>query len=206
MTRQPFSVLVLAGGQSRRLGYDKVAIRLGEQTLLQATARRVAALTDDLVVVVRPGQTPPEGPWHVAFDHGAGTGLVAALAGGLAAARHAWALAIGCDMPFVSDTLIRYLSGLTSGWQAVIPSCARGLEPLHALYHRQALPHLVAAAARGERRLGAALACLRCRMVPEAEWLPYDPQRRSFVNVNTPDDLVLVHNLWRAGEGPIADP
>jgi len=43
-------------------------------------------------------------------------------------------------------------------------------------------------------------------MVPEAEWLPYDPQRRSFVNVNTPDDLVLVHNLWRAGEGPIADP
>lgn len=198
MSIEPFSVLILAGGRSQRLGRDKTQVRLGEQTLLQATVDRVSALTDDLVIVVRQEQSAPQGPWRVAHDAAADGGLVAALAGGLAAARHRWTLAIAGDMPFVSAALVHHLASLADGWQAVIPSCERGLEPLHALYRADVLTLLMTAVQQGERRLSAALSALGCRFVPEAEWRPYDPQGRSFLNVNTPADLTLAQRLLGA--------
>ncbi len=122
--------------------------------------------------------------------------MLAGVAGGLQAATHDWALVIGCDMPFVSAELVTFLASLRNGWQAVAPQCARGLEPLHAFYHRDLLPQLEAAVARGERRLGLFLQTVPSLLAPEELWRPYDPEGLSFFNVNTPADLARARTRW----------
>ena len=56
---EPFSVVILAGGRSTRLGADKAALRLGGETLVARVSRRLASLTDDLIGVGRVGQPAP---------------------------------------------------------------------------------------------------------------------------------------------------
>ncbi|MEN6479376.1 MAG: molybdenum cofactor guanylyltransferase, partial [Anaerolineales bacterium] len=185
----PFSVVILAGGESRRLGQDKASATLGASTLLERTAMNVALLTSDLLIVLQRGQPAPPGLWRIAHDLAGCRGPIAALAGGLLACHHAWALVIACDMPYVSADLVRFLADLRNDCQAVVPTCALGIEPLHAFYHRSALAPMQEAANRGEQRLSLALRGLRCRYVPSEQWLPYDPTQRSFYNINTPQEL-----------------
>lgn len=189
MAELPFSVVILAGGESRRLGQDKASVSLGAGTLLERTATNLAPLTADLLLVLQRGQPAPPGPWRIARDVAGYHGPVAAVAGGLLACHYAWGLVVACDMPYVSADLVRFLANLRDDWQAVVPTCALGVEPLHAFYHRSALSPLLEAAHRGEQRLSLALRDLRCRYVPPEQWLPYDPTQRSFYNINTPQEL-----------------
>ena len=189
LTETPFSIAILAGGESRRLGQDKATVTLNGSTLLTCTVHNLAALSDDLLVVLRPEQPIIPGPWRIARDVAEHTGALAALIGGLRASVHDWAFVTGCDMPYIAPLLVRYLAGLREGDQAIVPQCRKGLEPLHAFYHRSALPLLLQAATQGEQRLSKALRSLRCRIVPEESWRPYDREGCSFFNINTPEEL-----------------
>jgi len=184
-----FSIVILAGGQSSRLGRHKASVQFGDGTLLSCTAHNVASLTDDIVVVSRADHASIAGDWRVVYDSPPGQGLPAAVAAGLEAAHHDWSFVIGCDMPFVSTALVEHLAGLRGGYQAVIPRCAVGLEPLHSFYRQDVLPSLYDLMLRGERRLSLLEGVIRALTVPEAEWRAIDHEGRSFYNINTPQDL-----------------
>jgi molybdopterin-guanine dinucleotide biosynthesis protein A len=102
---------ILAGGESRRMGTPKAALRLGDRTLLEhaVVTAREAALRP--VVVAKPGMAlptvdaerwdEPAEPRHPL------TGLRAALA----RAGPAGCVALACDTPFVPASLLRALAG-----------------------------------------------------------------------------------------------
>ena len=80
--------IVLAGGQSSRMGTPKAALEWHGSTLLRRTAGILARVTDGPVVVVRaPGQSLPALPPQVEIvdDPREGLGPVQGLAAGLAA-------------------------------------------------------------------------------------------------------------------------
>ncbi len=196
------SAVILAGGLGERLGgRDKATLVLGGETLLSRVRRRLAPLTDQVVVVLRPDQQI--GPAlqealqgaTVVRDLPGHRGVLAAMAAGFMAARHEWSLLVACDMPFVQGELVRYMWSLREGWDIVVPRLPVGLEPLHALYHRRCLAPLQEALAQGRHRVISFYEPLRVRYVDEDEISRYDPQRLSFFNINTPDDMRRAQEL-----------
>jgi molybdenum cofactor guanylyltransferase len=196
------SAIILAGGRGERLtGQDKAALLLNGETLLERAHRRVASLADEVVIVLRPDQelAPP----LVAATQGAivvrdlpgHTGVLAGMAAGLEATRHEWSLLVACDMPFIQASLVRHMWSLREGWDVVVPRLEVGLEPLHALYHRRCLSSIYDALAQGRRRVIGFYEPLQVRYVDEGEIARYDPQRLSFFNINTPEDLVRAREL-----------
>lgn len=187
------SAVILAGGRGERLGADKADILLGGRTLLARTVDALRPLTDDLVVVLRAGQRLAHTPPGVrrAEDLAPYEGVLAGVAAGLQACRSEWALVVACDMPFLSQRLIHYLCELRDGNDVVVPRLPAGLEPLHALYHRNCLPAMLASLQAGKRRLVSFYAGLRVRYVEEPALRRVDPELRSLFNINTPDDLAL---------------
>jgi molybdopterin-guanine dinucleotide biosynthesis protein A len=116
---------------------------------------------------------------------------------GLKAARHARALVVGCDMPFLDLSLLRYMLSLAGDHEVVIPRVDGLLEPLHAVYSKACLPAMARLLGRGRRQIIAFFDEVRVRYVERAEVDLFDPQHLSFINVNTPQDWARVQSLLK---------
>jgi molybdopterin-guanine dinucleotide biosynthesis protein A len=190
------SVLVLAGGNGRRMGGRKDGLPFGEATLLQRALRLGAGISDDVLLACGRWPAPVDRPPGVRLvsDDPRAEGPLSGLLAGLAAARHDACLLLPCDMPFArADVAGRLVARATGNMLVAALQGPRGREPFHAVWRRGALPLLEAVAARGERSLQAALDALAARnalaTVPASDFADLDPELAFLVNVNTADDL-----------------
>jgi|YNPNPStandDraft_1061719.scaffolds.fasta_scaffold51311_1 molybdenum cofactor guanylyltransferase len=206
----PVSVLILAGGRSRRMGQDKIWMELEGVPLIERLVRRVLPLAGEILFSANAGerfealaaQLPL--PARVVADRFPGSGPLAGLHAGLSAARHDLLLALAADLPFVNPRLLRRLIGLAAGFDAVVPQTPADeadllqWEPLHALYRRTCLPAIEAHLAAGDRQVICFFDEVRVRAVPPDELRRFDPDLLSFFNVNTPRDWERSQEILRA--------
>jgi molybdopterin-guanine dinucleotide biosynthesis protein A len=188
--------IILAGGQSRRMGQTKALLRLHPDgpRLIELVCAAVQPLADEIVVSTN---TPADFAWlglPLVADAVPGAGPLAGLAAGLAALHSEWGLLVACDMPFLVTDVLRYLCDQRrDDLAAVVPLNPAGRpEPLCALYHRACLPVLRQHLAAGDYAMQAWLAQVPTRFIPAADLLPLDPDLRTFRNLNTPEDLAEV--------------
>src|SRR5205809_5420699 len=96
------ALLVLAGGDSRRMGRPKPWVEVGDTVLLRYVAARLApAFSEVMVSFSEPEQMEQLIPYRVVFDRKRSAGPLAGLEAGLLAARHEGLLAVARDMPDV---------------------------------------------------------------------------------------------------------
>ena len=204
------TLVVNAGGQSRRMGQPKALLPTpaGDPLLVHvlrrlaplAPARTILVANDPAIAALR---TLPPGTRCLA-DAYPDTGTLGGIATGLGAAP-GWAAVVACDLPFVRVAIFAHLCAIAgeqaeSGdrWDAVVPIVDGYAEPLHALYHRRCLPAIVARLDAGERRVISFLPDVRTRYVDEADLRAIDADLSSFVNVNTPEEWAAVQAVLAA--------
>jgi molybdenum cofactor guanylyltransferase len=205
---------VLAGGRSRRLGRDKRALEVDGVPLLTRSARTLAALVDDVVVVIAHDEDPArvtsliDVHARVVADARADHGPAAGLEVALATARHEHVLVLAGDHPDLEPSVLELLldtatgggSGICRGsgsgqgrtaadHLAVALEGTYGPEPLLAVYRVDALPLVRAALDEGVRRLQDVLARLEPWCVPAATWRALDAEGRTLADLDTPSDV-----------------
>ncbi|GGR63252.1 putative molybdenum cofactor guanylyltransferase [Deinococcus seoulensis] len=192
MTRPPpelwLTGAVTAGGRSSRFGSDKALALLDGRTLLE---RACASLQDCPVrlLIAPPGRyaLPAHlGRWNTHPDLRPGEGPLAGLESALTHAPPGWVAFTGVDLPWLTPDYWRALSAaVTSGCLSVQATDGQGRpQPLAALYHTDLLPHVTALLDSGERRL-------RHAAPPEQTVQVGGFEARTFLNVNTPEELMV---------------
>ena len=182
------SALILAGGESRRMGQDKASLVLDGQTLLQSVAATLQPLFAEVVISVRQPRSDTDLPQ--VSDDVAHAGPLAGMAAGLERSTSPWIFAVACDMPFITAPLIEYLARQRADWQAVVPVVHGYPQPLAAFYAKSSLDRVHALLrGSGKHSLRALLEGLQVRYVNEAEMLEADPQLHSFFDLDTPQDV-----------------
>ena len=182
----PMPAAVLAGGASRRMGRPKAALPWGAGTLAEHQTGRLARLFEEVWLVVK---EPPEwaaGPARVILDGAAEAAAVHGLRRALAEARdRVFVLAV--DLPALAESVIREIArrGIATARAAVVPEADGRLQPLAAVWRREALPELDRRLARGERALQGLAKAVGAEIIPEADWRVFDPSGNSFLNANT---------------------
>lgn len=189
------SCAILAGGDSSRFGKDKAFIEIGGKPLIQQVASRLHKVTDDLFIV---------GNNLCRFDF-LGLRLVQDVVDGMAAlggiytalqsSRHSHLFVAACDMPFLDLNLVRYMFLLSPGYDVVMPYVGGEAEPMHAIYGKTCIPPIQELIHKGDRKIIRFLPQMRVREVREEEIQIFDPQHRSFFNINTPRDMVRMKEL-----------
>ncbi|MDW7711398.1 MAG: molybdenum cofactor guanylyltransferase [Deferrisomatales bacterium] len=182
---------ILAGGKSRRMGADKVALPLGGVPLIERVWSRVALFSTRIVVV---GGAPrldrlAVPTWPDLYPGAGALGGVATAVAGAKQAGEEAVLCVACDMPLLEPALLRHLWQASPGWDVVVPRVAEGYEPLCAVYRPSVLPFLEEEIARGNLRILDVYGKVRTLEVREPELRRHDPELRSFLNVNQPADL-----------------
>ena len=187
------SGVVLAGGQSRRLGRDKAVEPIAGQPLIQRVIERVSQVSTEMVVVVASrarGEALPLLEAHrIALDIYLGKGSLGGIFSGLTAVQEEWGLVVACDMPFLNLELLRYMMSLREGVDAVVPVLEGRPEPTHALYSRACLPHIEERLKADDLKIAGFFEEVRVRYVPEEDIARFDPDYLSFFNINSQSDL-----------------
>ncbi len=191
------SAVILAGGQSRRLGMNKAFVEINGQPLIQRVLDVVLPLANDCIVVTNEPASFAHLPVRVVGDVYPGKASLGGIYSGLLAARGSHAVVVGCDMPFLSGPLLAYMIAQAEGYDLLIPQYDGFLEPLHAVYGKHCLPRMEALILAGCLRISHLLREGRIRYITAADIERFDPARLSFFNINTPEDLARAHKLDR---------
>ncbi len=192
------SVAIQAGGQSKRMGRDKALVPLGGKPLIEHVLDRVRNLGDEVLITSNRPDTLAYLGLPIHGDPNPGAGALAGLHTALEAASGKYVLVIACDMPFVEPALLQHMIQLSSQFEIVIPSMGGRYEPLLAIYARSLLPRIEATLAQGEMRMISFYSQAQMRHVYEDEIKRFDPEMRSFFNINTPQDLARAEGMLPA--------
>lgn len=177
--------VILAGGQSSRMGQDKARMDFLGQTLLARAVDLFTPMFAQVIVSVR----EPRADCVQRQIKDEGGGPLAGLAAGLAAADTPWVFVMACDMPFVSRGLIEYLATMRSGYDAVVPVAAGYPQPLAAFYATYAEKIARELVSGADRSLKSLLGQLRVNYV-DAAAMPAE-FGRCFFDLDTPEDVAL---------------
>jgi molybdopterin-guanine dinucleotide biosynthesis protein A len=187
------TAIILAGGDSKRMGRDKASLLLDGKSLLQRVIESVQPLFAQTLLSVRQPRADLSLPQIC--DTQLGGGPVVGLVSVLERVETPWVFVVACDMPFVAPALIRHLANCRATHQAVVPIVQGYGQPLAAFYAHSALPLLQASLASGEKSLTRALKLLDVCYVAADELVQFDPQLRSFFDLDTPQDAALAEGL-----------
>ena len=201
------SIIILAGGMSKRLGNEKALLKIGEKPLILHTLDNLPKSTEKVIVVSRFEQkrkieSVVGNRVKVVIDEfEAQSPLVGALTG-FKNVREEYALLISCDLPFLSWKVASFLLEVCLNRTASIPRWPNGyIEPLHAAYHVKSAEEAAEEALR-EGKLNMRSMIEKLGMVRYISTLvikQLDPELLTFFNVNTPLDLKKAERILKEG-------
>jgi molybdopterin-guanine dinucleotide biosynthesis protein A len=181
---------ILAGGASKRIGREKALLPFRGKKLVARVHEHVAAVFEEVVLVTNTPGLFSFLPCRTIRDRVPGKGPLSGVDAALRGAQTAFVFVSGCDMPFLSEDLLRLLAGRAQECDLVLPYGPAGPEPLCAVYGKSILPRIEEALTSEAFDLAGLARAVRTRIVPPGEVASVDPGFRSFRNINTPDDYL----------------
>lgn len=196
--------LILAGGMGSRLGYrEKALIDIKGRPLIVLVMKNLRNVVDTIIISVRDEtqgkMLEPFLPGcRFAYDTYKNIGPLAGILSGLEACEDDLCFIAACDMPFINENVVTMLFEKSEHHDAAIPRWDDGfLEPLHAVYKRKPmLRETKKAVENGETIILAPIFKLNVNYVPVEEIRNIDPGLRTFMNINTYDDIEqIIRNM-----------
>ena len=194
------SCIILAGGRSSRMGRDKALLPIPGDEQITFVEQLVAVLAPigEVLLVARDEERARDYASlqvvRIVTDQIAGGGPLMGLYSGLSAIHPAstHALAVAVDMPFVQPTLVSYLLAQAKNDRLLMPVVEDVPQVLLAVYPHTILATIEELLRQGRRDPRSLLGKVPVDYIYEAQLRTVDPQLRSFINVNTPDELAIV--------------
>jgi len=198
------SCIVLAGGKSLRLGYDKVLEIIGNTSLLERVISRVSLLSSEVIIVTANEQTNLElvdyPKLRILCDIYPGKGPIGGIYTGLATSTSFYNLVVASDMPFLNHNLLHYMIQLSANFDLVVPRVGNLVEPLHAVYTKKCLASIEQMIKQDKLSVNQLFQLVKTRYVETEEIERFDPKHLSFFNINTKADLKRARELVRGCE------
>lgn len=184
------SAVLLAGGESRRMGTDKATIIFRGQRLWERQLEILRELDSKRIFIsgrIDPSWRPPG--IELLLDEPPSRGPLSGLTRALARTETTHLAALAIDMPFVRTEHIRFLFSLAAPGCGVVPMIDGRAEALCAIYPREASADFAAALAGTDFSLQSLIRILvrngkvRTVDIPKAKYEIYR-------SVNEPGDLL----------------
>jgi molybdopterin-guanine dinucleotide biosynthesis protein A len=95
-------------------------------------------------------------------------------------------------MPFINKSLVQYLIKRIGDEDVIVPRTKDGLQPLHAIYSKNCLNPIKEIIEHGKFKIIDFYHRVQVNIIEEADFISLDPLRESFINVNTPEELLSI--------------
>ncbi len=184
------NAIILAGGDSKRIGREKATLKLGDSTLIEIIIGKLWGVFQEIILVTDAPKLFEGLPVSITGDvfTTAAKSSLRGVHAGLSYSSSQVNFVMACDMPFLSLELVKLLNKYSSDYQAVVPRLEGYYQPLFAFYQRTCLEAIEYCLYRGYFKVSSFFPYVKARYVTEGEVTKVDPFYHSFFNINTPQD------------------
>lgn len=204
-TREFGTAVVLCGGKSTRMGFDKRKLKLEGHRISEYIGAQLAGAFREIIFVVDEGigtEIVDREKYMVVEDVKKDCGPMGGILTGLLHAQSEYVFFTACDMPFfdveVSKKMMADLSKSKKSGEAPdgIVALRKGfIEPLHGYYHRSLADIIRQRLEQGDRKINQLIRERNFSHISEEEWQGIT-RRDPFRNLNTPSDIASIdHEL-----------
>jgi molybdopterin-guanine dinucleotide biosynthesis protein A len=142
------TAVLLAGGESRRMGTEKATIVFNGEPLWQRQIKLLRHLgAEKILVSARAERSWRPADTELVLDQPPSRGPISGLTAALARTRTSHLVALGVDMPFVTAAQLQHLCLRANAGCGVVPTIGGRAEPLAAVYPVEAYADFAAALA-----------------------------------------------------------
>lgn len=185
------TAIILAGGKSSRMGFDKQFLEFGGKRLLDIIIEQIKEEFEEIIIITNKPEEYRGYPYRIKTDAIESIGPLAGIYTGLKAARSKYSFLIACDMPYINMDYIGYMKGIIEGYGVEVCISEKGghIEPFHGFYSRDIVEELEKYIEEGKRNIRGLISRLDSHYVEEAVAREYSPDLKIFRNLNTQEDL-----------------
>ncbi len=198
------TAVILAGGQSSRMGFDKQLLYKGSQSIMKRICISLQTRFDDIIIVSNTPELYQCNGLRVISDIMPGMGPLGGIHAGLSHASSEAVFVTACDMPFVDLPYIDYMKSVIKG--ADYDACvtenffdkAGRYEAFHSFYYRSALPTIEADLQAQKASVYYLLRKINTLAISSELAHRYITVTNPFLNLNTRSDYenFLLEELW----------
>ena len=199
---RPFgNAVILCGGKSSRMGFDKALLQIDGQYILQTMHDELAKVFDRVFLLGNQKTNPDK---FSIFDmelvtdiYDQGIGPAGAIHTGLTHATSQYLFVIACDMPFINIDHIQYMRSIILGLdsEVIVPLNGQYKEVLYAFYHKSTLPIFEKNIKAGDYKMQLILDQLDTYYLDQDKSEAIDPGLSMFTNLNYPTDVTRAFSL-----------
>lgn len=191
------SGIILAGGKSSRMKFNKAFADIGGKSSLQIILDKYRTIFDETIIISNEPHLYEGLADLIVPDVFVRMGPVAGIQSGLYHASYDLVFVLGCDMPFIDTGLIRYMLDQAANYQAVVPQLYGYLQPTAAVYSKESLPVFTRCLEQDKLKLVRIFEELNALVLTESELSQFGIVEEIFFNVN--DEKALIKAREMAG-------
>lgn len=185
------TAVILAGGKSSRMGFDKQFLQIKNKRLLNSLIDELKQEFQDIIVVSnKPNEYKPNG-FRIVCDEIKEKGPLSGIHIGLKESKSRFVYFIACDMPNINLEYIRYMKRelIENGAKACVTKHGENLEPFNSFYSVDVLPKIEKLLIQDKRALRSLLCSIETLIIDESFARKYSSELEMFLNLNTIEDL-----------------
>ncbi len=187
----------MSGGLNTRMGgKNKAFLSVGNQSILHRLYNTLQGLFAEVLLVTNDPLQYLSWDLTVVTDVFPIRSSLTGIHAGLFHASQSHAFITACDMPFLKKELIRVLlEEIEPKWDIIMPVTKEGNQPLCAIYSRRCIRPIERQLRNQEPKILKFFPNVKVKEIPEVRLRSADPHLISFLNINTPEDLIVSEKM-----------
>ena len=184
------TAIIIAGGRSTRMGYDKAFMKIGNTSCIELIIQKLKGHFNEIIIVSDKPNKYRINNVKSTHDEIKNAGPIGGLHAGLKISSSFYNYLIACDMPVLSDELITHMKNLILLQPDIIACKNKGfIEPFHAVYGKHLTKKIEYEIKSGEYSLFNLMSKSKTEIISYDTIIKICKNTSVFTNLNTRQEL-----------------
>lgn len=185
------AAVILAGGKSQRMGFDKQFLEINEKKLMKIIIDKLAKEFNEIIVVTNKPEEYLDLCDKVLSDEIKGFGPLSGIHVGLKESSSKYSYFLACDMPNINLEYIKFMKNKLSvaDFDVCVARYREWIEPFNAFYSKDIISNIEKQFSDNQRSVFSLIDKLKTLYISENEARKFSPDWGMFCNLNTREDL-----------------
>lgn len=185
------TAIILAGGKSLRMGFDKQLLKINERKLMDSLIQKLSREFEEIVIVTNKPELYIGLSHIITKDIIEDAGALSGIHAGLSHSSSKYAFLVACDMPNINMHYVRYMKNRLNIDDSLgcVTKFGDWIEPFSSFYSVELIKSIEKYLETGRRSINGLIKDLNITYIEEMETRKFSPNWDMFLNLNTKEEL-----------------